>query len=209
MKFIFTSLCVVCLNFSIFGQTLSREEYRIYGIVLDEVVKNSERFFVISDATEIGDTEDAFESVIPYKSDDERIESKELIESWKPIFGKLKESGAYKNYNEKNKASVRLQNRLLTRKRYRLLKQYEIDKFLNVAKKSSNPDKHRQLFSDKFQKAYRYYQFSRIGFNSDKQFAIVKIKDEGKFGSGLIYYILRKVNNWWKIYASASSYKLT
>ena len=223
-KIFFTILLILFSVISFFGQTVTSEEYKIYAIVLRKIYhedlkggfKNS---FVILDKTKIAETYAESETTSIPENDNfvkELNESKEWKETWR----KIQLSKTDDAFEAKNKISVNLQRLFPIKYQYWLANQDEIKKLLDLGGKDFNKiQEERRLnkkpifgepdddviwkyFNEKYSNAYSYYQFSRVGFSSNKRFARVDVDGRGAEWSSNTTYILKKTKGNWKIYTS-------
>jgi hypothetical protein len=210
MNYTFAVLFSALLVSSAFAQLVTTDEYAIYSVVLESIHKEGQETFVILNKTEI----------IEEDKESEANEEVEVPKKWKVVFKKIKELKIDKDFTEKNKKSVNLQKHFLVKYRHWLVEKGEIDNLLETGRKEAerlkeqhklkNPKVFQDFsiwkpFYEKYPQADGYFQFSRIGFNKKRSFALLRIEGEGESWKSLTYYILKKLNKRWKIYTSFGS----
>jgi hypothetical protein len=187
-------LCVFSLN--IFAQTeVTKEEYAIYATVLksiyvDNFNENKTKLsFVIIDTTDKPDV------VSDYKVNKIR--------------------GLLNSFNQRNQVSVKLDKSFPIKYRYEITNKSEIDRLLEIGRKEFDesqkkrkaplPNGYSEIwgpFHNKYLGSYGYYQFSRVGFGTGKEFALVYVEHTASESGSWTNYVLRKKKNHWMIYLS-------
>lgn len=203
-KIIFTVLLIVISSFNVFAQTkVTKEEYAVYANILKMIYRENQQTysnatqFVFLNNTSKGDSDISIETKIKsLKSDFER----------------------------KNKVSTKLERKFPIKYIYFLISQNKLDQHFkngeielgkirerNKSRAGKTIETGAEIwipFYEKYPKAQGYYSFSRVGFSSNKNFAMVCVNnDSNLFGFSRIY-MLKNVKGKWKIvrfYGSESS----
>jgi len=168
------------------------EEYVIYSIILSEM--NKEQFTIISDTT--------FSFIIL----DELCHISGLIfikRSGIVIKGFKKFLSIYdigfetiENFGRKNFLSFPLEYKFKLKNRYLLKKPPEVSEYKAVIEKGRD---WCQEFCSQYPNSYGYFSFSRVGFNREKNKALVYVRHILGPGAGigqLLYF--KKTNGLWK-----------
>jgi len=204
MRKIFSLLFFIFVcSFCLFAQSSeTKEEYAVYARVLRDIrsedVKQSKAkySFVILDATF---NPDYFSE---YKN------------------GKFRSLST--DFRRKNHTSSKLEKMFPVKYEYEMTSQSEIDELLKIGsnefERVEAEYKLRNMvitsgssivwkpFYAKHPKANGYYQFSRVGFSSDRKFALVSVEGKGAYWFSNMEYILRKVKGKWTVYQAAGSF---
>ena len=198
---IFIFLLVGFFNCPLFSQSkITNEEYKIYAVVLKEIyhdnltIFNEKTSFVILN-----------ETVKPALFDNS--------DEWKM-------KGLSKDFRKKNEAIASLNGQFPVKYKYDFVSKGELEQFFEIGKRNVKEirkgetthfiipnlnDIYWKPFYEKFSDANGYYSFSRIGFDSTKEFAILEVYGEGCDWSSDSTFILIKTKRGWKIYNSSSS----
>ena len=190
----FLVLLIIFFNCNLFAQSISKDEYKIYEVVLDKIAAGDSEFsFVILNKTQIVDL-----TITP-----ERIFDKDFA--------------------KKNKESHTLSPIFSIKNQYWLVEKTEIEQVLKMGDddwaKIENERKRKNLplfaepdydvlwkhFYKKYPKSGGYYDLSRVGFSSNKRIAIVKITQSGGVSGYTKWFTLAKNKNKWKVIKSSSS----
>lgn len=186
-KVFFIILLTVFYVTSLFGQVVTKEEYEVYAVVLNHIYKN-----------------DGATSLVI-------LEKTKNSDGWEFI-----DKGTHKDFKKKNRISVQLQTVFPINNKYWVVPKSEIDNLIERGDKEfakiqeertlnkqplyAEPDTEViwKYFNERFSNAWGYFQFSRVGFNSNKNFAKVEIeyKSDGGFRN---IYLLHKRKSKWKI----------
>ncbi len=164
----------------IFSQSIATEEYEVMSAVLSKYDKENNEF-VIKEETiqynfDINDKDGNFaflsEVVMP-----------NLLEETK------------KDFNSKNDKTYTLEKKFTFKSNYKFIS--EADK-QNIFK-DDFPDESWKTFYKKYPKALGLYHFSRVGFNNDKnQALIVSYESRGSLWmEGKLFFLVKKKNGWY------------
>lgn len=190
----FTILLLIIFSLNNFGQTVTKEEYEVYSIVLNHIHKDNVKNgwqspFVILDKTKNSD-------------------------GWESL-----NKGTHKDFKKKNRISVQLNPVFPIKYQYWVVEKDAINNLIEMGRRDftkiqeerklnkrplyAEPDteviwKH---FNEKYSNAWGYYQFSRIGFDSNKNYAKVEVEYESDGGFRMVY-LLNKSKRKWKIIES-------
>ena len=205
-KIISTILLTAFCTFNFFAQiTTIKEEYAIYAAVLENIYAENFKHneyktsFVISENTIKSDFVPLGfikpKSVLDYANDKVQSRLENLLT----------------DFRERNEYSTNLEKQFPTKYQYNLITKDEIEYLLEQGKKEYKETlkKCKCLFFDggfafqplykKYPNSYGYYNFSRIGFGSDRTVALVFAnKVSGDQGSAT-FYILEKMNDKWMV----------
>lgn len=196
-KILFSILFVIFFSFSFFAQTVTKEEYEIYAVVLRKIYRDNLKndggtAFVILDKTKI------FDSFVTTNKITNR------------------------DFNKKNQTSVKLTPSFPIKYQYWVVEKDKISQLLEMGdsdwvkikeeRKSNNLPPYFsadsviwKYFYENFPKAYGYYELSRIGFSSNKKFAKVNVEMSSAESGFTTAYILKKNGLRWIIYSSSGS----
>lgn len=209
---------IVFSSISLFGQTVTKEEYEVYAAVLKHLSKNDAKgSFVILNKTTIAQTDKESETVTPSEENPalkEITESKEFKEYWR----RVKISKTDRDFETKNKISVNLQRLFPIKYQYWLVDENEINSLIRIGEKDFDkiqeerkrnklplyPESDGNVVWKWFYKTYPnaggYVEFSRIGFSQNRRFARVDVIATGSEWFNQSWYILKKINGKWIIY---------
>ena len=196
---IFSGVC------NLFAQTnATREEYRVYAQILKGIYHENLKV----DETKL--------SVVILE--DTLVPDYDVDET-----GKMK--GLVKDFNRKNRTSSKLKKIFPTKYQYEIIIESEINELWAIGKielaKIEAENKSRQIktqgdsgivwkpFNEKYPSSEGFYQFSRVGFSTDKRFALVLVEGSGTYWHSNRQYILRKVKNNWRIYSSGGGFSVS
>ena len=198
-KAIFTVLLISFLGFNAFAQSnLSREEYAIYASILESIYQDNWKQYKTKTSFVILD--DTFKPGYEDESD----------------IGKMK--GMSKDFNRKNQTSAKIERLFPIKYEYEITSKSKVDELLEIGRKELDRIKEDikrnnkpqitwgssivwKSFDEKYPNSNGYYQFSRVGFSSNKRFALVRVEREASESGDSMFYILRKVKGKWKIYS--------
>lgn len=206
MKKIFFSISIIffcSVNF-LSQSNVTKEEYAVYARILRDIrlgdLKNNKAkySFVILEDT--------------FKSDStNEYENKKL-------------RGLTQNFKQKNQTSSKLKKLFPVNYEYEVVGKSEIDEFLKTGEKElesfktdhnlrkqtivGGSDITWKPFYENYPNSNGYYQFSRVGFSSDKSFALVFVEGKGASWSSTAEYVLRKVKGKWIIYFSGGGFSI-
>lgn len=203
-KLFFTVLLISILGFNVFAQSnVSREEYLIYATVLENIYRDAwkenktKTSFVILD-----------ETFNPGYEDESDV---------------VKMKGMSKDFNRKNRTSAKLKRLFPIKYTYEITSKSKVDELLETGRKELDRIKEDikrnnkpqitwgstiiwEPFYENYPNSNGYYQFSRIGFSSNKRFALVKVERDASVSGDSIFYILRKTKGNWRIYSSGGGH---
>ncbi|MGI8468178.1 MAG: hypothetical protein ACR2N3_06980 [Pyrinomonadaceae bacterium] len=229
-KINFTILLIAVSSFNLFAQSkVTKEKYAVYDAVLNQVGKeqlksrkeNSDKItvveFVILNQTK------TFERETEQNTSKEEIKIDLKLQRTINYFASaVRKSRTEKDFDLKNLKSSNLENLFPVNYKYNLTTKEEIDKLLQIgAKEFEDSQKKRKAplirygsedwnhFYKKYPNADGYYQFSRVGFNSNKTFAQVYLEGIGGEWNSNATYILKKVKGRWKIYSEFGGYGIS
>lgn len=151
-----------------------------------------------------------------------------LEDTFKPQF-----TGDYKtnkfgnltqNFKRNNQTISKLEKLFPVKYEYEIISQSEIDELLKIGRNEFERVKAEyklrnigitggneivwHTFHAKHPKAKGYYQFSKVGFSSDKKFALVSVEGKGAYWSSTMEYILKKVKGKWTFYQSGGGFSI-
>lgn len=200
-KLIFAIILLFICNFALSAQSkLTEEEYSVYAAILKKIRPDSLKdnttqiYFVILDIT--GNS---------YTYDERKVS---------------KIRGLAKHFKLVNKSPAKIENSFPIKQRYEITNISEIKKLLDLGGREFNETQQKRrekgqaifaeddgtywkYFNKKYSSSGGYYQFSRVGFSSNKQFALVNLEYRGESSSGSsTSYILKKTRGKWNIYSS-------
>ena len=187
MKINFFAALLICVcSLNIFAQSkITKEEYAVYASVLkiiyaDNLEENKTKLsFVIIDTTQQPDNPIGIRKV-----------------------NKIR--GLINNFRQRNKESVKLEKSFPIKYRYEMVNKSEIDRLLESEKRkdtlSEDAAEGWKTFERKYPDSNGYYQFSRIGFSSGREFALIHIKRSAAHGGNQTNYVLRKKKGLWTLY---------
>jgi hypothetical protein len=204
MKNLIFGFAIFCLcNPPLFAQTrITNEEYAVYASVLRHINREN------------------------LKEDKIKYSFVILNEILKPnIVGNSQSSkikGLIKDFKLKNGNPTKLRNLIPVNFIYQIIGKNEIDEFLKIGnqylEKIEAEYKTRNVeigfgkseiiwkpFYEKYPKSDGYYKFSRVGFSTDKRFAMVNIERESGSSGESAEYILSKVKGKWQFYSGSGT----
>lgn len=200
-KLIFTVLLISICSFALPAQTrLTKEDYSVYAAILKNIRPDSLKdnttqiYFVILDTT----------TVNAYIYDKGKVN---------------KIRGLASNFKQINKFPAKLEDSFPIKQRYEITNISEIRKLLDMGGKEFDEAQQKRkamgqpIFTDDaitywkyFDKKYPYgrgyYQFSRVGFSTNKRFAVVSVEFTSIGSFYYTTYVLRKTKERWKVYGS-------
>ncbi len=205
LKFLFLISIIFFCGHNLSAQlSVIKEEYDVYAIVLKDIrIQDIER------------NKSHYSFVI-------------LNNTYKPEYFSEYEKGRFKSLSEdfvkKNSTSAKLEKLFPVSYEYELNSHSEIEDFLKIGgkelEKLKAEAKLRNIgitdgsnivwkhFYTKYPNANGYYQFSRVGFTTNKRFAFVTVEGTGAYWSSTNEYILKKVREKWIIYFSGGGFKV-
>lgn len=206
MKKILSILVISICSFNLFAQSsLTKEEYAVYARVLRDIrledLKQSktEFSFVILDDT----------SFNPNIFDE---------------YTAKRFRGLLRDFKRKNLISSKLEKLFPVKYEYEITNDSEINELLKNGTKEFEKIKAEyklrnigiaggsdivwKPFYEKYPNTNGYYQLSRVGFSSDKRFALVLVEGKGGSWDSSMQYVLRKVKGKWKVYLSSGSFSV-
>ena len=219
----FIIFLIVGCCFSIFAQSkITKDEYAVYAAVMKDIYterlreSKEQTSFVFLDETRVTDDSDNSEASETENVEIDLGEDAEYLKEFTDILRNTK--GLNEDFERKNKASVKLQRLFPTKLKYTLTSKSEIEKLLEIGRKEyekfQEKLKHENKlvipsygsdiiwkdFYKKFPDAHGYYQFSRIGFSFNKNYAVVDVEGKGNYWSFSSTYILKKNKKGWRIF---------
>lgn len=210
---IFAVLSIVFCSFNLYAQASTNgEEYAVYAAVMKKLYeKNSKHdeletsFVIFENTVELDQT-----------TLDNNLKNKRILDyldvttppnnSTTFVFEDL-----LKNLKENNKNSTKLERQFPVEYKYSFINKGELEKLLEEGKKEYEEELRKckcvfigtgfiwQPFFRKYKNYNGYYSFSKVGFSSDKQFALVYFKTESGDTGSSTFYVLEKVNNKWEV----------
>ena len=206
-KLIFTVLLTGFLICPLLAQSkVTSEEYRIYAAVLKEIYKRN-----------LKDTKQDSAIVV-------------LDKTVKPEFFDYyvgrKIKGLRKDFRQKNETIVNLEKSFPLKYKNYVVSRNELDRLLKIGGENAKRirienEKNKKLlaadstseviwepFYEKFPRANGYYNFSRIGFNSTKRFAVIQVYGEGAYWTSDETYVLMKTKKGWGLYTSSGGFSI-
>ena len=128
-----------------------------------------------------------------------------------------------KDLSRRNAVPAKLDPKFLPFLNYSLVEKQEIDNMLETDKKNFQKERQKlrresnrdiysvcgppwKSFHAKFSEAQGYFQVSRIGFSSNRRFAMVELQGHGECWSGYWTYIFKKIGKEWRIYENFGSF---
>lgn len=202
-KILLSILAILICGFNLFAQSsLTKEEYAVYARVLRDIRR-----------------EDLKQSKAKYSF-------VVLDTTFKPEYFSEYKNGRFKSlskdFSRKNLIPSKLEKLFPVNYEYEITSQFEIDQLLKIGstdfERIKAEYKLRNIgitsgssivwkpFYAKYPKANGYYRFSRVGFSSNKNFALVSVEGKGSVWSSNIEYILRKTRGKWTIYQSSGGF---
>ncbi len=196
----FAALLSLLLSINLLAQSnVSKEEYAIYAVVLKDIYtqklkeQNERISFVILDST-----------------------IKDLDFS---VYENLRIRGLLNNFKARNQTPAALEGHFPIKYEYTLVNKTELEEFwekekaekVKLQKEAQEKNKGVYIldgslcpkwkyFYEKYPNSNGYYEFSRIGFSTNKNFALLEVKGEGSCWNSNTTYILKKINKRWAIY---------
>ena len=233
MKVIFTVLLIAFSSFNLFAQTtLTKEEYGVYAAVMNEIyarnTKHNEIYAKNSKDNEIETSFVIFENTVEPNLEtlEHNIKNQRILDylditvppnsSKTFVFDDL-----LKNLEENNENSAKLDGRIPIDYKYSFISKDELDNLLKEGKKEYEEELKRcncvfigagsiwQPFFRKYRSYQGYYSFSKVGFSSDKQFALVFFKTESGDHGSSTFYVLEKTNDKWEVMKALGSYRIS
>jgi hypothetical protein len=205
-KIFFSLLLIFICGFNLFAQSsvIKEEEYAVYARVLRHI--RSE---------DLEQTKAKYSFVI-------------LDTTFSPNYFSEYKNGKFRNLSKdfvrKNLTSSKLETLFPVKYEYQITSQAEIDELLKIGRNELERVKAEyklrnvgitdesgfvwQPFYAKYPKANGYYQFSRVGFSSDKKFALVMVEGKGAYWSSNMEYILRKTKGKWTVYQAGGGFSV-
>lgn len=170
-QIIFTIILLTVAVSSVFSQNkISKEEYEVYAYKVNQIILNE---------TSVYDLENDIRML-------EKLFTKQI-------------SGLLDDFIEKNRQHHRLDKKIATKFRYRLISQMEKEKAFNMEDDPNDLDKGWRNFYKTFPNSGGYRSFSRVGLSKDKKYALLYVDTScgSLCGSG-VYYLFSKINGKWK-----------
>jgi hypothetical protein len=204
MRKIFSLLFLIFVcSFCLFAQSsVANEEYAVYARVLRDIRSEDLKQSKTKHSFVILDTTFNPNYFSEYKN------------------GKFRSLSA--DFKRKSITSSKLNKLFPVKYEYVTTSQSEIDELLKIGTKEYEKVKAeyklRNLgitdgsgivwkpFHAKYPKANGYYKFSRVGFSSDKRFALVLVEGQGSYWSSNMEYILRKIKGKWTIHQAGGGF---
>lgn len=204
-KIFFSLLLISVCSFSLFAQSSpTKEEYAVYGRVLRDIRLEN-----------LKQTKAKYSFVIL----DDTFKPEHFCEYKIGRFRSLS-----KDFKRKNLTSSKLEKSFPVSYAYEITSQAQIDELLKIGKKeferieaeyklrnigiTSGSDIIWEPFYAKYPNANGHYRFSRVGFSSDKRFALVSVEGQGGSWSSITEYILKKSKGRWTIYQAGGGFTI-
>lgn len=182
------------INFSAQAK-ISTEEYKIYAVILKNIYRvNLKEYKIKSSFVILNNTFQPID-IDTYKID------------------KIK--GLLNNFRRANETIAVLDKRIPVKFNYTIIDKSEIDELLKIGSKELEVKKAEykkrnmgirwgnsyvwKPFNEKFPNSNGYHQFSKIGFSSKRNFAVVYVDREAGFSNDFTIYILKKSKGNWTI----------
>lgn len=217
----FTVLLIVFGGFNLFAQSnVNKEEYAVYAAVMNEIyarnlkhnetyAKNSKvneneaSFIILENTIELNQA--TLNNILKNISVSDYLDITTPPNSLKTfVFDEL-----LKNLKESNKNPAKLDGQFPVEYKYNFISKSELDTLLEEGKKEYEEELRKckcvftgsgsiwQPFFRKYKTHSGYYSFSKVGFSSDNQFALVFFKTESGDQGSSIFYILEKADDKW------------
>lgn len=220
MKIIFAVFLIAFCNFNLIAQSsITKEEYSVYTAVMNEIyarnIKHNETYAKNSKDNEIktsfvilNNTVESNETTLANNLKDIDITNYLDITTLPDSLKTFMFDELLKNLKESNKDPGKLDGQFSVK--YSYISKSELDKLLEEGKKEYEEELKRckciffgsssiwQPFYRKY-KTYELYSFSKVGFSSDKKFALVFFKTESGDHGSSTFYVLEKVNDKWEV----------
>jgi len=174
---------------------LTAEDYNVYSDLLRQMVK-PQKLFVIRDHT-----------MAEWKTEelDEEVR-KNSLEYMKKIFGLEQNDEILSDYYKKNEQPYPLERKFNFQTDYILVSD-TVNEIFNKDNRSWESDLSWKEFYEMYPGAYGITEFSRVGFNSEKNKALVEMGNTSGPLAGWGYLVLlEKKNNSWIIQKKAESW---
>ena len=208
MKVIFAVLLIVFCNFNLFAQSnITKEEYAVYTAVFESISSNEHKSsFVILDKTIEPDFK-TLENELKQPSNSDEIFKTNPLNNLTPATFEL----LLNDFKANNKQLAKVENQFSKEYKFDVISKNDINQLLEDGKKeyAKLPTSNEiitlgqevvfmwQPFRRKYQNVNGYYNLSRVGFNADKNIALVYFNFVG-INTGLsIFCIMEKVNDKW------------
>jgi hypothetical protein len=204
-KIIFATFLICLSSINLFAQANSgKEEYAVYDAALRNIhgewTKQSDAtvsFVVLEDTVKL----DFVPSGMNKKSISEYVNNK-FTYSKKDLLT---------DFTANNQNSVKLEKQSPTDYEYDFVSKAELENLMTEGRKEFGDGLKRcncVIFEDtfswqplrrKYPNTYGIYQFSRVGFSSDKKYALVFVNREAGDSGDASFYILEKTDDKWKV----------
>lgn len=200
MKKYFFAICLIFICFINFQaqKKISSEEYKVYAVILKDIYhvnfkeyKTKSAFVILNNTFQIKDID-------TYKID----KIKSLLS----------------NFRRANKTIAVFEEKIPVKYDYEIIDKSKIDELLKIGREELEikEAEYKKLnigitqgndyiwnpFYKKYPGSNGYYQFSKTGFSSNRNFAVLHVERKAGSSGDSTIYILKKIRGKWKIHFS-------